>query len=58
MKNLWIGFQEKIAKGDHTCIPLGSVVVTRVDHKHISYSYFETIDDKEILNSFSTLIKQ
>ena len=51
-------FQEKIAKGEHDCIPSGKVIVTRVDDKHISYSYFEAIDGKEVLNSFSTLIKQ
>jgi hypothetical protein len=50
-----IVFKEKIAKGDHTCIPKGMVIVTKVDASHISYSYFETIDAQYVLNSFSTL---
>jgi len=48
-------FKEQIAKGEHTCVPKGTVIVTKVDENHISYSYFETIDGKYVLNSFSTL---
>jgi hypothetical protein len=51
-------FREKIAKGEHTCLLEGLVVVTRVDDTHITYSYFEEIDGKRVLNAFSTLTKK
>jgi hypothetical protein len=52
-----IVFREKITEGIENCIPTGTVVVTKVDDNHISYSYFEKIEGKLILGSFSTLIK-
>lgn len=50
-------FKEQIAKGDHTCILTGTVIVTRVDDDHISYSFFNEIDGKLVLDSFSTLTR-
>lgn len=51
-------FREKIAKGEHTCLLEGVVVVTRVDETHITYTYFEELAGKRVLSAFSTLTKQ
>lgn len=50
-------FQEQIAKGEHNCMLVGTVVITKVDDDHISYSFFETVDEKWVLNAFSTLTR-
>jgi hypothetical protein len=51
-------FREKIAKGDHNCLLEGILVVTRIDDNYITYSFFEEIDGKRVLSSFSTLKKK
>lgn len=48
-------FREKIAKGKHTCIPTGIVIITFVDDQHLSYSFFEEFNKKRILNGSATL---
>ena len=45
-------FTEKIEKGEHECADGGSVVITRVDENHSSFSYFRK---DGMLDSFSTL---
>lgn len=50
-------FTEQIANGDHTCIMSGTVIVTKVDDNHVSYSYFIEKEGKLVLDSFSTLVR-
>jgi len=52
-------FQEKIegSNADHYCTLSGKVIVTKINKKHISYSYFDKIAGKEELVAHSTLTK-
>ncbi|WP_074405961.1 MULTISPECIES: hypothetical protein [Aquimarina] len=46
-------FNELILENTNTCIKEGTVIITKVDENHISFSYY-IIDGKDVL-AFSTL---
>lgn len=48
-------FVEVIAYGTEFCVNGGVVILTRVDDRHIGFSYFSP---ERILDAFSTLIKK
>jgi hypothetical protein len=46
-------FNETLIENTNTCIEDGTVIITKVDKNHISYSYY-IVDDENVL-AFSTL---